>query len=99
MDVSGDRRFTGAAAVRPVVHAAARGFGRTARRRRGHDRRPVAAFRRNTMNAPRTGDAFAARLLAWFDVSGRHDLPWQHPRSPYRVWLSEIMLDGKSTRL
>ncbi|ALN58880.1 A/G-specific adenine glycosylase [Lysobacter enzymogenes] len=37
-------------------------------------------------------DTFAARLLAWFDVSGRHDLPWQHPRSPYRVWLSEIML-------
>lgn len=41
----------------------------------------------NTMN-----DTFAARLLAWFDVSGRHDLPWQHPRTPYRVWLSEIML-------
>jgi A/G-specific adenine glycosylase len=37
-------------------------------------------------------DTFAARLLAWFDVSGRHDLPWQHPRTPYRVWLSEIML-------
>ncbi|HZH44433.1 MAG TPA: A/G-specific adenine glycosylase [Lysobacter sp.] len=37
-------------------------------------------------------DAFAARLLRWFDVSGRHDLPWQHPRTPYRVWLSEIML-------
>ena len=35
---------------------------------------------------------FAARLLAWFDRCGRHDLPWQHPRSPYRVWLSEIML-------
>ncbi len=34
----------------------------------------------------------AARLLAWFDTSGRHDLPWQHPRSPYRVWLSEVML-------
>jgi A/G-specific adenine glycosylase len=36
--------------------------------------------------------AFADQLLAWFDVSGRHDLPWQHPRDPYRVWLSEIML-------
>jgi len=35
---------------------------------------------------------FAERLLAWFDVHGRHDLPWQHPRTPYRVWLSEIML-------
>lgn len=36
--------------------------------------------------------ALADRLLAWFDRDGRHDLPWQHPRSPYRVWLSEIML-------
>ncbi|MFT4197675.1 MAG: A/G-specific adenine glycosylase [Pseudoxanthomonas sp.] len=35
---------------------------------------------------------FATRLLAWFDRHGRHDLPWQHPRTPYRVWLSEIML-------
>ncbi|WP_422508536.1 A/G-specific adenine glycosylase [Stenotrophomonas sp. GZD-301] len=38
------------------------------------------------------GDAFVGRLLPWFDGHGRHDLPWQHPRSPYRVWLSEIML-------
>ncbi|MBB4126136.1 A/G-specific adenine glycosylase [Xanthomonas translucens] len=37
-------------------------------------------------------DTFPTRLLAWFDRHGRHDLPWQHPRSPYRVWLSEIML-------
>jgi len=35
---------------------------------------------------------FATRLLAWFDEHGRHDLPWQHPRSAYRVWVSEIML-------
>lgn len=31
-------------------------------------------------------------LLAWYDQHGRHDLPWQQPRSAYRVWLSEIML-------
>jgi A/G-specific adenine glycosylase len=37
-------------------------------------------------------DDFASHLLAWFDVAGRHDLPWQHPRTPYRVWLSEVML-------
>jgi len=37
-------------------------------------------------------DPFVTRLLAWFDNHGRHDLPWQHPRTPYRVWLSEIML-------
>ena len=35
---------------------------------------------------------FAPRLLRWFDAHGRHDLPWQHPRTPYRVWLSEVML-------
>jgi len=35
---------------------------------------------------------FADRLLAWWEVHGRHDLPWQHPRTPYRVWISEIML-------
>ncbi|HRO64168.1 A/G-specific adenine glycosylase [Thermomonas sp.] len=32
------------------------------------------------------------RLLEWFDRHGRHNLPWQHPRTPYRVWLSEVML-------
>lgn len=37
-------------------------------------------------------DAFARRLLAWFDQHGRHDLPWQRPRSAYRVWVSEVML-------
>jgi A/G-specific adenine glycosylase len=37
-------------------------------------------------------DGFAQRLLAWFDRHGRHDLPWQHPATPYRVWVSEVML-------
>ena len=37
-------------------------------------------------------DDTADRLLDWFDRHGRHDLPWQHPRTPYRVWLSETML-------
>ncbi len=37
-------------------------------------------------------DAFAGNLLAWFDRAGRHDLPWQADPSPYRVWVSEIML-------
>ena len=30
-------------------------------------------------------------LLAWYDKS-RRDLPWRKTRDPYRVWLSEIML-------
>jgi len=35
---------------------------------------------------------FANRLLDWFDTHGRHDLPWANPRTPYRVWISEVML-------
>lgn len=36
--------------------------------------------------------AFGAALLAWFDAHGRTDLPWQQRPTPYRVWVSEIML-------
>ncbi len=43
-------------------------------------------------------DTFASRLLDWFERHGRHDLPWQHPRTPYRVWLSEIMLQQTQVR-
>ncbi len=35
---------------------------------------------------------FAKAVLAWFDRAGRKHLPWQHNITPYRVWLSEIML-------
>jgi len=35
---------------------------------------------------------FAERVLAWFDLHGRKDLPWQVNPTPYRVWVSEIML-------
>ena len=37
-------------------------------------------------------ESFAVEVLAWFDVHGRHDLPWQASRNPYPVWISEIML-------
>jgi A/G-specific adenine glycosylase len=40
------------------------------------------------MNEP----SFADRVLAWFDRHGRRHLPWQQDKSPYRVWVSEIML-------
>jgi A/G-specific adenine glycosylase len=36
--------------------------------------------------------SFADRLIRWQKRHGRHDLPWQNTRDPYRVWLSEIML-------
>ena len=35
---------------------------------------------------------FARRLIDWHRDHGRHDLPWQGSRDPYRIWLSEIML-------
>ncbi|MBX3622241.1 MAG: A/G-specific adenine glycosylase [Rhizobacter sp.] len=37
-------------------------------------------------------DRFATPLIAWQRTHGRHDLPWQRTTDPYRVWLSEIML-------
>ncbi len=36
--------------------------------------------------------SFSTRVLDWFDRNGRHDLPWQRQRTPYRVWIAEIML-------
>lgn len=53
---------------------------------------PRAAPRTRRNRADAAGADFAARLLAWFDRHGRRDLPWQREPSPYRVWLSEIML-------
>lgn len=35
---------------------------------------------------------FSTQLIAWQRQHGRHSLPWQRTRDPYRVWLSEIML-------
>ena len=35
---------------------------------------------------------FATRVVQWQQTHGRNDLPWQNTRDPYRVWLSEIML-------
>src|SRR5687767_983745 len=36
--------------------------------------------------------SFAAKLIAWQRRHGRHGLPWQGTRDPYRIWLSEVML-------
>ena len=37
-------------------------------------------------------NTFTKNLLQWFAQHGRHDLPWQSNPTPYRVWVSEIML-------
>ena len=36
--------------------------------------------------------SFASRIVDWQQRHGRHALPWQSSRDPYRIWLSEIML-------
>jgi len=49
--------------------------------------------RRAETRAERRADGtFADRLLSWFERHGRRDLPWQRDPTPYRVWVSEIML-------
>lgn len=39
-----------------------------------------------------TPDAFGPAVVAWYAKHGRKDLPWQQHVSPYRTWVSEIML-------
>ena len=36
--------------------------------------------------------SFSEKLIAWQRRAGRKDLPWQGSRDPYRIWLSEVML-------
>ena len=42
--------------------------------------------------ALKEGPTLAETLVAWQKIHGRHHLPWQNTQDPYRVWLSEIML-------
>ncbi len=37
-------------------------------------------------------NSISRRLLAWYDRHGRKTLPWKRRRDPYRIWVSEIML-------
>lgn len=50
-----------------------------------------------TESAPAAGSeladpTFSKAVIDWQRQHGRHDLPWQRTRDPYRIWLSEIML-------
>jgi A/G-specific adenine glycosylase len=44
------------------------------------------------MSATPIATSFCARIAAWQRAHGRRDLPWQTGRDPYRIWLSEVML-------
>jgi A/G-specific adenine glycosylase len=48
-----------------------------------------AAFNPDSTTTP---SAFADEIIRWQKGHGRHTLPWQNTSDPYRVWLSEIML-------
>ncbi len=54
--------------------------------------RTESAASTSTQSGPAADDAFADAVIDWFETHGRHDLPWQADPSPYRVWVSEIML-------
>jgi A/G-specific adenine glycosylase len=56
---------------------------------------PTEAVAVSPRDAPRgamTPEHFGQAVLDWFDQHGRKDLPWQQQITPYRVWVSEIML-------
>lgn len=40
---------------------------------------------------------FSEKLLRWHNRSGRRQLPWQKNQTPYRVWVSEVMLQQTQT--
>ena len=39
-----------------------------------------------------SAESFSQHVLQWFEEHGRKHLPWQQNKTPYRVWVSEIML-------
>jgi A/G-specific adenine glycosylase len=58
--------------------------------KRASTRRPAAAAA-DGLPLPGQRQAFRRRLLAWYDENGR-DLPWRRGADPYRILVSEIML-------
>src|SRR5215469_18762417 len=53
--------------------------------------RQLAEHLRQRLASEPDAAVFAEKLLEWYDRN-RRDLPWRENRDPYRVWLSEIML-------
>jgi A/G-specific adenine glycosylase len=51
----------------------------------------MSARARNWWKSPKPARAFRRALLRWYDANKR-DLPWRGERDPYRIWISEIML-------
>ncbi|WP_085299015.1 A/G-specific adenine glycosylase [Cognaticolwellia mytili] len=45
-----------------------------------------------TTISAKSAQLFSSQVLNWFELQGRKHLPWQQDKTPYRVWISEIML-------
>lgn len=46
----------------------------------------------NTKISPESAEEFSQRVVTWYHQQGRKHLPWQQNKTPYSVWISEIML-------
>ena len=69
------------------------------RRLNSADPRPIVSGRNsfvmlfgNLRYNPPMSDTVHRHLLSWYRAHGRHRLPWRETRDPYRIWVSEIML-------
>ncbi len=60
-------------------------------RSRTMDYRNVAAEGNSWMRKPGQRKLFQGKLLNWYDLN-RRDMPWRQIQDPYRIWISEIML-------
>lgn len=45
-----------------------------------------------TIISKKSAQQFSENVVAWYHLQGRKDLPWQQNKTPYRVWISEVML-------
>ena len=52
----------------------------------------VAVMTNKTTISAKSAQIFSDQVLSWFQLQGRKHLPWQQDKTPYRVWISEIML-------
>ena len=52
----------------------------------------VAIMTNKTTISAKSAQQFSDQVLSWFELQGRKHLPWQQDKTPYRVWISEIML-------
>jgi A/G-specific adenine glycosylase len=52
----------------------------------------IALMTNKTQISSKSATLFAEQVLAWYQKQGRKSLPWQQNKTPYRVWVSEIML-------